>query len=310
MSVIEFPNEEKKKMSDEQVLREIDKMFSEEQIDGVIDLLEEENGPMKAIFSILALPEDQFAILSEQMLNELEKSVNLPEDKLLMVQALNSSGLKVQDLNQYHDKLIESIESALSGTFSRQKIDFVKRYIDITYNALNNTEGIASRIISIPIELCHEDAQIPKYAKLGDAGMDVVAVEDVTIGPGETKLVKTGLKVAIPLGYELQVRPRSGLSLKTPLRVANAPGTIDSGYRDEIGVIVTNIEPHIKEIHFDENGQAIPGSILYGGAYTITKGMRFAQLVLSEKPTALFTPVDTVQGIGFDRAGGFGSSGV
>lgn len=310
MSVIEFPNEEKKKMSDEQVLHEIDKMFSEEQIDGVIDLLEEENGPMKAIFSILALPEDQFAILSEQMLNELEKSVNLPEDKLLMVQALNSSGLKVQDLNQYHDKLIESVESALSGTFSRQKIDFVKRYIDITYNALNNTEGIASRIISIPIELCHEDAQIPKYAKLGDAGMDVVAVEDVTIGPGETKLVKTGLKVAIPLGYELQVRPRSGLSLKTPLRVANAPGTIDSGYRDEIGVIVTNIEPHIKEIHFDENGQVVPGSILYGGAYTITKGMRFAQLVLSEKPTALFTPVETVQGIGFDRAGGFGSSGV
>ena len=81
---------------------------------------------------------------------------------------------------------------------------------------------------------------LPQYETCGAAGLDVKANENVTIKPGERTLVKTGLFVEIPEGYEIQVRPRSGISLKNPLRIPNSPGTIDSGYRDELGIIMTN----------------------------------------------------------------------
>lgn len=143
--------------------------------------------------------------------------------------------------------------------------------------------------MKVYIEKCHEDAVIPSYAKSGDAGMDVYAIEDVILMPGETDIVPIGIKVAIPDGYELQVRPRSGLSLKTSLRVANAPGTIDSGYRDEICVIMTNIS--------DEN------------IAIIKKGDRIAQFVLQQVPRVEWEEVNSVSKIGEDRGGGFGSTG-
>lgn len=86
----------------------------------------------------------------------------------------------------------------------------------------------------------HPDAVVPKYATPGAAGFDFVAIETVTIKAGETRLIKTGLSFAIPIGYEIQVRPRSGLSLKTKLRVSNSPGTVDSDYRGEVCVIIEN----------------------------------------------------------------------
>ena len=85
-----------------------------------------------------------------------------------------------------------------------------------------------------------EKAQLPVYQTAGSAGCDVCALEKITLRPGETKLVRTGLSIALPDGYELQVRPRSGLSMRTSLRIANSPGTIDSDYRDEIQVIAEN----------------------------------------------------------------------
>ncbi len=94
--------------------------------------------------------------------------------------------------------------------------------------------------IEVYIEICREDAVLPSYAKPGDAGMDVCAAVDRSIKPGETVIIPTGLKLAIPEGYEIQVRPRSGISYKTPLRLSNSPGTIDSGYRDELGILITN----------------------------------------------------------------------
>ncbi|MDD4188959.1 MAG: aminotransferase, partial [Eubacteriales bacterium] len=84
-------------------------------------------------------------------------------------------------------------------------------------------------MVEVCIEICRNDAVMPKYARPGDAGMDVFAAENCIIGPGQTAVIPTGLKLAIPEGYEIQVRPRSGLSLKTPLRIANSPGTVDSG---------------------------------------------------------------------------------
>lgn len=261
------------------------------------------------LFSALDLPEEEFSYISEYILNSFEKQLNDSNARLQLIQSLNSEGIKAEDLLTIFSQLEEEINNTFKDKYSPQKITFLKRIIGQLTNTIAETEGIPRRIITVPIELCHEDAKIPQYAKLGDAGMDVYAVEDTEILPGETKIVKTGLKCALPLGYEFEVRPRSGLSLKTPLRVANSPGTIDSGYRDEIGVIITNIEPKIKDIEFDpETGKVT--SYEYGQSYTITKGMRFAQLVLKEVPTCSFYEVTDVKSIGIDRESGFGGTGT
>ena len=160
----------------------------------------------------------------------------------------------------------------------------------------------------MPIEYCRPDAKMPTYAHLTDAGMDVYLTEDITIHPGETKLIPLGIKCAVPLGYELQVRPKSGRSLKSKLRIANTPGTIDSGYRDEIGVIVDNIDPVIRSAEIDENGRLY--NILWGSDITLEKGEKIAQLVLSEVPKAVFYEVEKVSDIGENRGGGFGSTGT
>lgn len=171
--------------------------------------------------------------------------------------------------------------------------------------------------IEIFVEVCREGAILPEYAKPGDSGMDIYAAEDVIIRPGETVVVPTGLKMAIPEGYEIQVRPRSGISLRTPLRITNSPGTIDSGYRDELGIIVNNSS---KSYHGDNDY----GKNDYGdnelitleskgnkqGAYIIKKGDRIAQIVLQKVPRMRFTIVDSVKNIGNDRGGGFGSTGI
>lgn len=163
-------------------------------------------------------------------------------------------------------------------------------------------------MIEVCIELCRNDAVMPQYAKPGDAGMDVFAAENCVIAPGQTAVVPTGLKLAIPEGYEIQVRPRSGLSLKTPLRIANSPGTIDSGYRDELGIIISNLSS-VR----DSN----PGEVLTlkesgnkNGSYKISRGDRIAQIVLQTVPRMVFKAVDSVANIGNDRGGGFGSTGV
>jgi dUTP pyrophosphatase len=96
----------------------------------------------------------------------------------------------------------------------------------------------------VKVKKLHPDAVLPRYATKGASGFDLVALEDVAIAPQETKLIKTGLSMEITEGYELQVRPRSGLSLKTYLRIANSPGSVDSDYRGEICVIMTNSWPH------------------------------------------------------------------
>lgn len=161
--------------------------------------------------------------------------------------------------------------------------------------------------IEIFVEKCREGIELPTYANYGDAGMDVCAAEDVTINPGQTVVIPTGLKVAIPVGFEIQVRPRSGISLKNPLRVPNSPGTIDSGYRDEIGIIMTNAS---EEKFITEGPYRIGDKGNNKGVYEIKKGDKVAQLVLQRVPVIKFTQVESVKEIGQDRKGGFGSTGV
>ena len=94
--------------------------------------------------------------------------------------------------------------------------------------------------MTVRFKRIHPDAAIPAYAHPSDAGMDVRSVEDLTIAPGGRALVRTGLVMMLPPMYEAQVRPRSGLALKHGVTVLNTPGTIDSGYRGEVGVILAN----------------------------------------------------------------------
>ena len=128
---------------------------------------------------------------------------------------------------------------------------------------------------------------LPAYASAGAAGMDVVAAENVTLRPGSRLAVATGFAMAIPAGYEVQVRPRSGLAIKHGISVPNSPGTVDSDYRGEVKVILIN--------HSDDN-------------FDIQRGDRIAQLVLSPVTLAAWQEVeeldDTERG-----AGGFGSTG-
>ncbi|MHB1453210.1 MAG: dUTP diphosphatase [Saccharofermentanales bacterium] len=164
--------------------------------------------------------------------------------------------------------------------------------------------------VEVKVSLCRADAKLPAYARQGDAGMDITAAEDVAIAPGETRLVPTGIKVAIPQGYELQVRPRSGISLNTPLRIPNSPGTIDSGFRDEIQILMTNTSAMIDSGGILAVDIGITAKGNQNGIYIISKGDRIAQLVLHKVPSVRWDLVDSVEKEGIDRFGGFGSTGV
>lgn len=262
----------------------------------------------ESVAILLGLDEQHFAVLAPVFIGELEKSLRNTNDQLAMAQALNAAGVRAEDVTKEYNALCQQIDAQMDGIMSPQKRSFLKTLLALTYNAVMETEGITKRTILIPIEYCREGAKMPAYAHLTDAGMDVFATEEITINPGETKLIPLGIKCALPMGYELQVRPKSGRSLKSKLRVANAPGTVDAGYRDEIGVIVDNIEPFIKSAEMDENGRLY--NVEFGSSITIGAGEKFAQLVLSEVPKAVFYEVETVANIGEEnRGGGFGSTG-
>ena len=265
-------------------------------------------GGFDGIGLLLALPEENFALLAPSFLKEIEQSMNNTNDQLAMAQAMNVAGYRLEDMRNSVEQIIEEIDKQFSNTLSAQKRDFLKNLVFIVYNAVSAVDGIAKRRILIPIEYCCPDAKMPTYAHLTDAGMDVYLTEDVVIHPGETKLIPLGIKCAIPLGYELQVRPKSGRSLKSKLRIANTPGTIDAGYRDEICIIADNIDPVIRSAEMDENGRLY--NVLWGSDITLEKGEKIAQLVLSEVPKAVFYEVENVSSIENDgRKGGFGSTG-
>ena len=283
------------------------------QLNQFIKELDLENNEIFQQFSVmLNLPDEQFEPLKPVVLDSLERSFNTPEVRLNFARALNSMELNLEDLEDFLNGMIMALQDSTLHNLSKTKIDFLTSIIGILHNAFTASEGISKRIIKIPIEKCDDRAKAPTYANITDSGMDVYALEDTTIAPGETKLIPIGIKVALPRGYELQVRPKSGRSLKSKLRIANTPGTIDAGYRDEIGIIVENIEPVISDISYEYNdeGNLKITSIDFGSSHTIGAGEKFAQLVLAEVPKVSWLQVDSVTGIGEDRGGGFGSTGL
>ena len=141
--------------------------------------------------------------------------------------------------------------------------------------------------MNIKIKKTHQDAVVPKYQTEGASGFDMHSVQEYKVYAGQVLLVDTGVAFDIPKGYELQVRPRSGLSFKTPLRVANSPGTVDSDFRDSVKVIIENRSDNED--------------------YTIKKGERIAQGIICPVIQATFEEAElsnTARG-----TGGFGSTG-
>lgn len=287
-------------------------------VDALNNVNNQANG-LEAMGAMLSLSDDQFTALAPGVIESYQQMLNNPTNQIALVQALNVSGVKSEDLAASFDDIVTEIDKS---ELSVEKRDFLKEIIAGLINALNSADGIAKRYVKIPIEYCNENAKEPQYAHISDSGMDVYALDDITVKPGETVLVPTGIKVALPPGYELQVRPKSGRALKTKLRVANTPGTIDQGYRDEIKVIIENVEPPIKSIHFGrplylgdteigyDSEYFGPDSIEYGRDFTIGKGEKFCQLVLMEVPKAVFYEVESVKELGENRNGGFGSTGL
>lgn len=150
---------------------------------------------------------------------------------------------------------------------------------------MNNTVDVS--VVQLPHGA---DMDLPHYATEHAAGMDLMAAIDgtLTLDPGKRIIVPTGLSIALPVGYEAQVRPRSGLAAKHGVTVANAPGTIDADYRGEVGVILINLG--------DE-------------AFTIERGMRIAQMVVAPVTSISWNKTDTLPDT--ERgSGGFGSTGL
>ena len=147
-------------------------------------------------------------------------------------------------------------------------------------------------MVNVPVVILPHanDLALPAYATEQSAGMDLLAAIDapITLAPLERKLVPTGLSIALPDGYEAQVRPRSGLALKSGISIVNAPGTVDADYRGEIGVILINLSDQ---------------------PFTVERGMRIAQMVIAPYTRIRWNQVQTLPES--ERgAGGFGSTGT
>jgi len=142
--------------------------------------------------------------------------------------------------------------------------------------------------LEVTIQKITPEAKVPAYAHEGDAGVDLYSTIDHVLQPGARALIPTGIKMAIPHGYEGQVRPKSGLALKHGLTVLNTPGTVDAPYRGEVGVILINLDPKTP--------------------YEVKKGEKVAQMVFNKVEYAAFKEAAELEAT-TRGAGGFGSTG-
>lgn len=285
------------------------KKVVEEVRDALSQLNSLDGNSIDAIAVLLSMDDAQFELVSPGILDSFLRSLNTTNARLMLAQSINATGSTAESVQNEFLQLVNEVDTITDLTAPKR--DFLKKLLHGINTAISETEGIAKRYIQIPFVKCHPDAKMPEYAHPDDSGMDVYAVDDYVIHPGETKLIPTGIKMAVPNGYEIQIRPKSGRALKTKMRIANSIGTVDAGFRGELQVIIENIEPPIKDItyDFDDNGRPIITSILRGSDMTIGKGEKFAQLVLMEVPKAVLFQVENLDDT--ERGnGGFGSTNL
>lgn len=239
---------------------------------------------------VLDLPDDQFDEVYPQFKPELDKIFSdqgIQREVLSALSATRNNPASSEDIAEAREAIqsfLNEIEQdeTLSPNKKEMLTTLIKDSLELTFDMVKNPR----ERITVKIQKIVPEAILPSYAHDSDAGADIYSLEEVTLKPHTTALIKTGIKVAIPGGYEIQIRPRSGLSLKTPLRVANAPGTIDSAYRGEVCVIMENT-----------------GNI----SQTIKAGDKIAQMVIAPVPMIVWEETDVLDDT--DRgSGGFGST--
>lgn len=243
---------------------------------------------------------NQIAEMSDEEIEQLENAYdNLFEGMINNQELINetrramkAAGMTATDIENDKESIYTLVNHMKEAEhFSEKKSALLDKVVEITMGIYDKAIETGMRETAIvSVELCHENAKLPTYAHEGDAGFDFYLPEDFTIKAHEYgKIAKTGLKMAIPTGYELQIRPRSGNSVKTTLRISNTPGTIDCGYCNEIGIICDNIGD--KDLEFKA-------------------GDRIAQGVLAICPKGIFNQVEDIMKVaGANRQGGFGSTG-
>ena len=236
---------------------------------------------------IMEMPDEDFDKIYPLMMERIKSIYNNPAYEEDLLNNLRQEFKRNPDFNL--EEQINATNSFIEEfkkeeALSENKKEFLFAVLKSSMDKFEELAQNPRERIDVKIQRLNENAVLPSYAHPTDAGADVSACEEVTINPGETKLIGTGLKVDIPAGYAILIYPRSGMSLKTSIRLANSVGVIDSSYHKEIGIILDNIgnEPYI-----------------------IHSGDRIAQMIITSVPMIRFNEETVVDG---DR-GGFGSTG-
>ena len=294
---------------DEKTVAIFDEIFGA--LDGALG--SDEADGLEILGAVLAMPDDSFDVVKGTLFNTIESTFNSPEAKIAFAQMMNQQGLRIEDFSGNIDNLVQAVDEMVAEGvgLSDSKKDFLKFIFTTFINTMESSNMVPHRIITVPVEVCRDGAKLPTYATNGSAAMDIYSPKEYTIGPGECVIIPTGLKVNLPIGYALLIQPRSGMSRKTKLRVANTPGLIDSDYHEEIGVIIENIDAPIHEagVVLLDDGSLEDGNA-YGSSFTIGKGERFAQMRLVEVPLVNWLPVESLGEFKNDHGKGFGSTGT
>lgn len=195
-------------------------------IDNIKNISENQQDAIDVFARILALPDEEFKTFSQLFLDTLEKELTDPKNISTMQIIFKNSGVDIENFVDSADDLCESLKEKYGKDLGEDRIDFLVKIVILFKNAVRANGNLGKKIVTIQVEKCSEDTKIPTYARVGDAGMDIYSTEEITLAPGEKKLIGTGIKVAIPEGYEIEVVPKSGIALRTGLKVSNSPGTI------------------------------------------------------------------------------------
>ena len=282
-----------------------------EALNPLYENLNDENvDALTIIATLLNMPDTEFEVMRPVLQEVMSRTFAEPQSQMELVNSFMRSGLSVDDLLNHTDEIIEQICESKELELSDSKKDFLRYMITEVANSVAASSINPAHVVEIPVEICRNGARLPSYATDGSGAMDIYNIEEVTLNPGECRVIPIGIKVAIPHGYGLLIQPRSGLSRKLKLRIPNSPGLIDEDYHEEIGVIVENIEPPIKDIGIElKNGEIIDGTE-FGSSLTIGASERFAQMRLIEIPRVRWREVKSLGTFEQDHGQGFGSTGT
>ena len=253
----------------------------------------------ESLDDIMAIEDEKFALAQDLALQTITMALSGTQADYQIGQAVamnKAAGISRSQMIDCNELLKDTLYNLIqNGYKARYNNPNKHEFLDSFYSLV---EKYTDKMIQfwdletpvVYVQKLHENAKLPSYASAGDQGADIYACEDITIPANSFgTIVKTGLAMAIPFGWAIAIRPRSGMSHKTRMRISNTPGTVDTNYKDEIGVIIDNFSNE---------------------EYKIKMGDRIAQFVIEKNYQANFTETEDVHKHGEDRGGGFGHTGV